>query len=362
MAAAEHSQAKFRHLPMLAALAALVALGSVCGESLASRPRPPLEHNPAIARPDEQIAEATPSVAAAVTTPNPPATLTLIGVGDMMLARTIGQRIVAVGPQVVFDERMMETLRGADLTVGNLETAVSERGEAQAKGYTFRAPPAALDALELAGFDAVSLANNHSLDFGVDGLLDAGRLLSIRGIAAVGAGANIAKAVEPKVLVRAGLRVAFVGLVDVGEEGPGFSRRTWEATAGRPGVAWADLATVRASVKNAAADADIVVVMLHFGTEFETEPSLAQRELARAAIDAGALLVIGSHPHVLQEVEEYGGGLIAYSLGNFVFDGFDGRSNDSALLRVTMGRGGVQSWELIPVAIVDNGFPRLARP
>lgn len=279
-----------------------------------------------------------------------------------MLARSIGARVLEFGPQVVFDDEIADVLRAADLTVGNLETAVSERGEPQAKQYTFQAPPAALEALELAGFDAVSLANNHSLDFGEDALLDAVRLLSLRGIKAAGAGANLAEALAPRVVVRSGLRVAFVGLVDVGSEGPGFSRSTWEATPEGAGIAWADVSTVTESVRAAVAVADIVVVMLHAGVEYGSTPSPGQRELAYAAIDAGARLVIGSHPHVLQQIEEYGGGLIAYSLGNFVFDGFDGPSNDSALLRVTLGSGGVQSWELVPVEIVDNGLPRLARP
>ena len=94
--------------------------------------------------------------------------------------------------------------------------------------------------------------------------------------------------------------------------------------------------------------------MIHY-----TSPSISQRRLARAAIDAGAALVIGSHPHVLQEVEEYGGGLIAYSLGNFVFDGFDGPSNHSAILKVNLTRDGVASWKLLPVDVIDNGLPRL---
>jgi poly-gamma-glutamate synthesis protein (capsule biosynthesis protein) len=102
------------------------------------------------------------------------------------------------------------------------------------------------------------------------------------------------------------------------------SRETWEARAHRPGVAWADQNTVTSVVSQAALSADIVVVMLHFGLEYHADPSASQRELAHAAIAAGAALVVGSHPHLLQEVEEYGGGLIAYSLGNFVFDRFGG--------------------------------------
>ncbi|MGB4863195.1 MAG: CapA family protein, partial [Tepidiformaceae bacterium] len=123
--------------------------------------------------------------------------------------------------------------------------------------------------------------------------------------------------------------------------------------------AWADTASVTNAVHTAAASADLVVVMLHFGIEYATEPNATQQRLAHAAIDAGATLVIGSHPHVLQEVEEYGGGLIAYSLGNFVFDGFDGSANETAILEVTLSASGVESWKLVPVDIVKNGLPRL---
>ncbi len=149
-----------------------------------------------------------------------------------------------------------------------------------------------------------------------------------------------------------------MSLVDAPAEGS-FSRDGWEARTGRPGVAWADAGTVAAAVSDASAQADVVIVMLHFGNEYATTPTSKQRELAHAAIDAGALLVVGSHPHLLQEVEEYGGGLIAYSLGNFVFDGFEGDANTTAVLRVTLGATGVASWSLLPASIDWSGLPHL---
>jgi poly-gamma-glutamate synthesis protein (capsule biosynthesis protein) len=292
----------------------------------------------------------------------PPTPVTLVAVGDLMLGRTVGARLLSDGPGIVFDDQIAAVLAGADITVGNLECAVSEGGTPQAKGYTFRAPPPAVDALALGGFDVVSLANNHSLDYGATALSDTASALRGSGIQPVGAGENLATAQSPVIVERGGLRIAFVALVDVPAEGEGFSRETWEARADRPGVAWADQNTVTSVVSQAALSADIVVVMLHFGLEYHADPSASQRELAHAAIAAGAALVVGSHPHLLQEVEEYGGGLIAYSLGNFVFDGFGGASNDSAILRVTFSGNRLNSWELVPVDIVDNGLPRLRRP
>ena len=131
-------------------------------------------------------------------------------------------------------------------------------------------------------------------------------------------------------------------------EGGGYDPRSWTATDEAPGVAWLDIPTMVAGIEAARREADLVVVLLHFGLEWQLEPGEAQREQARAAIDAGATLVVGAHPHVLQEVEAYGDGLIAYSLGNFVFDGFWDPANDSAILLVELTAAGVAAWEMVP--------------
>jgi poly-gamma-glutamate synthesis protein (capsule biosynthesis protein) len=153
--------------------------------------------------------------------------------------------------------------------------------------------------------------------------------------------------------------VAFLAYVDAPAEGS-FRRETWEAGPGQPGVAWLDLEEMTADIRAAREAADAVVVLLHFGREFYPEPTETQRAQARAAVDAGAALVLGSHPHVLQEVERYGAGLIAFSLGNFVFDGFDPPSNTSAILRVELSAAGAGEYELLPVEIDWQGLPHLA--
>ena len=335
---------------MLGLVAMAGVLAVACGSSSANEPAP----SSTVRREATQPAPANSPTPTAT-----PSSVTLAAVGDLMLGRSIGDRIEADGPGVVFDEAINDVLSGADITAGNLEMVVSEFGSPQPKGYTFRAPLEAVAVLKAAGFDVVSQANNHAMDFGRLALLDTGENLRASGIEPVGAGADIAAASRATVVERNGLRIAFVGLVDAPAEGPGFSRDTWEATASRAGVAWADTASVTNAVHTAAASADLVVVMLHFGIEYATEPNATQQRLAHAAIDAGATLVIGSHPHVLQEVEKYGGGLIAYSLGNFVFDGFDGSANETAILEVTLSASGVESWKLVPVDIVKNGLPRL---
>ncbi len=283
--------------------------------------------------------------------------VTLAAVGDLMFDRLPGVFLRENGAESPF-AGVAEVLRGADLTVGNLECAISEGGEQASKAYTFRAPPIAAEALALAGFDVVSLANNHALDWGDEGLSDTRVHLEASKVAAVGGGANAAEAHRHAVVTRNGLRVAFLGYLDVPAEGA-FNRANWDATATRAGLAWFDEEALVRDIAAARMEADVVVVFLHFGFEYHTSPSEAQRRQARAAIDAGAALVLGSHPHVLQPVEAYHGGVIAYSLGNFVFDGFDGEANESAIFRATLTPKGVESWELVPVSIGYDGFPAL---
>jgi poly-gamma-glutamate synthesis protein (capsule biosynthesis protein) len=159
---------------------------------------------------------------------------------------------------------------------------------------------------------------------------------------------------------RNGVRLAFLAYVDVPVESrSGFDTRTWEAGPELAGVAWAREADIAADVAAAKTRADVVIVLLHFGLEGRPEVTPAQRSQARAAIDAGAALVIGSHPHVLQPVERYGNGLIVYSLGNFVFDGFTGAANDTALFVATLTPDGLAGYAFVP-ATVEQGLPRLA--
>lgn len=287
-----------------------------------------------------------------------PPRVTLAAVGDVMLARSVGERIVNDGPSVPF-AGVESILAPADLAVANLECVITDRGVPQPKAYTFRAPAAAADSLSLAGLDVIGLANNHSLDYGPEALADTLDLLDERGIAAVGAG-TLATAHAPAVVERHGLRVAFLSFVDVPVESrSGFDTRNWIATESALGVAWADPDQIAAHVSRARPLADVVVVLIHFGWEGRTTPSEAQRAEARAAIDAGASLVLGAHPHVLQGVERYGGGLIVYSLGNFVFDGFEGLENYSAIFHATLTPEGVGDYGFTPV-VIEGGLPRLA--
>lgn len=286
--------------------------------------------------------------------------IVLAAVGDIMLARSVGRALERNGAASPF-AAVVDYLANADVTVGNLECAVAASGQPQRKSYTFRAPPVAAQVLAAAGFDVVSMANNHAMDYGADALLESLALLGAAGVRVVGAGADAEAAHRPAILDVRGLRLAFLAYVNVPVEYGGFDTRRWEAGEDRPGLAWGSAAAIERDVAQARRQADLVIVLLHSGYEGRTAPNRVQQELARAAIDAGAALVIGSHPHVLQGMERYGRGWIAYSLGNFVFDGFSGISNQSAILRVTLDRQGVRRIEWIPV-VIRSGRPQPATP
>lgn len=299
--------------------------------------------------------------AADESTPEPE--VTLLAVGDIMLGRGVAGRVAQYGPNYPFTE-VMPLLRDADIAFGNLEAPLTERRSAAEKDYVFRGSPTAAEGLAWAGFDVLSLANNHALDYGYEGLQDTVAALQEQGIAFVGTGDNEAAAHSPVILTVNGLRVAFLAYVNLPNDGvSGFSVRNTAADEGRPGVAWGDVDRIMADVAVTREQADVVVVSLHTGLEYRESPSDLQRRLARAAVDAGADLVLGHHPHVLQRIERHKGALIAYSLGNFVFD-FDETdynvpglpSSLSVMLKVTLTRAGVESFELVPMRLDVNEY------
>lgn len=308
---------------------------------------------------------ATPT-ATATGTPSPTATVppvvNLMAVGDIMLARTVTTDTLLVdGPAAVF-AGVNSTLSEADLLVGNLECVISDLGEpVEPKAYTFRAPPLAAEALALAGFDVLDLGNNHALDYGYVAAQDMQVLLEEYGMVGVGLAANEAAVRAPTLVERNGVRMAFLAYVDVPVETRSkFDTLSWAATADAPGLAWAVVENISADVAAAKTQADVVIVLLHFGLEGRTAVTRAQKLQARAAIDAGAALVIGAHPHVLQAYEEYNDGLILYSLGNFVFDDFTEPEIYSVIFTATITRAGVQAFDFVPVLLERDGLPRLA--
>lgn len=283
-------------------------------------------------------------------TPPPVPDVTLAAVGDLMLARRVETLMLERGLTYPF-ERIQPLFQGADIVVGNMEGAFTDRGTPLVKQYTFRTAPLLATALGAAGFHAVSLANNHTTDFGATSLEDTRASLDQARVRTFGAGASLAAAEAPAVLrTAAGARVAFVGFDDIGE--------VLFATATEPGVARADPLAIARAVAAARAEADYVVLFAHWGTEYSPAPTDRQRQLARAAIEAGADLVLGAHPHVLQPIERLERGVVLYSLGNFVFDlDVDDMTTlgegpfQSVVARITLSKSAPPRLELQPVRI-----------
>lgn len=272
----------------------------------------------------------------------------IAAVGDVLLDRAVGDQIKKNGTDYPWEE-VAPYLRGADLTIANLETSVSTRGKAEpGKTYTFRSRPETLDGLVNAGIDLVSIANNHTLDFGPVALQDTIDNLDQRGILHAGAGKNLDEAIAPTIIERNGQRIGFLAFNRVLPEG-------WAAGKNKPGVAsgYDDKAILEA-VRTLRARVDVVVVSMHWGIERELKFHKGQQQFGRALIDAGAYLVLGHHPHVTQGLEFYKKGLIAYSLGNFVFTSRDRLSTEAFMLFVAANKDGVGSVQIIPTLIVHG--------
>jgi len=363
-----------RALAVAAAFAlALVALVAVACASPAGAPESPPAMIAASPGPGgTTTATATPTVTATPTTTATPtpavslraavpdgASVTVSAVGDISLAREVVDRMRQQGAAYPF--ALVAPLIDGDIGFGNLEGALTEQGEPWPKGYNFRTPPQFASALTAGRIGVVTLANNHTMDYGVVGLEDTLAALDAAGVRHAGAGADEAAARAPAVVEVRGLRVAFLGYVLTPDEFGGFSIRAWAAGPGAPGVAIGSAEAIAADVAAAKQAADFVIVAVHAGDEYQPTPNATQRALAQAALDAGADAFIGAHAHVVQPVEQRGQQLVAWGLGNFVFD-LDPvdlanipEPRVSLVLRITLTKGaGVTAWEAIPVTLDDT--------
>jgi poly-gamma-glutamate synthesis protein (capsule biosynthesis protein) len=281
-----------------------------------------------------------------------PSVIDLVFVGDIMLADLPGK---AMARGVDPFEEFAKLLADADAAIGNLECVVATGGQAVKKPWTFRADPKVLPVLAK-HFKAVSLANNHSGDFGHDAFVEQLDLLDKIHLPYFGGGRDLAKARTPLLLEIKGLRIALLGYNE-------FKPRIFEAGPNWPGVAWSVDEQVVADIKFARSfhRADLVIPFMHWGQEYDPEND-RQKYLARLMIDAGADLVVGGHPHVTQGVEYYQDKLIVHSLGNFVFDGFEkGPARTGWLLRLRLDRRGLVAWDTVVAHLDDEGIPHLQK-
>jgi poly-gamma-glutamate synthesis protein (capsule biosynthesis protein) len=271
--------------------------------------------------------------------------LHLAAVGDIIFGRykrdaagdTAYYRVTKSAP---FAE-VASLLRGADIAFANLETPfVDEPDELFTyANRTFRAEASDAQALAAAGFDVVSIANNHIFNFGARGAPITRQNLVAAGLQPAGAGANAEEALRPAIVERSGLKVSLIALT-VHDNGKPSTRAG--ALAYVPFEELADTATMAIAATRARDQPDFVVVSVHWGIEYAPHPENAQRTIAHLMVDAGADVVLGHHPHVVQDIERYNGAVIAYSLGNFLFDQRILTRRQSLILDIGLERDGEQ--------------------
>ncbi|WP_205471973.1 CapA family protein [Nocardioides sp. SYSU D00038] len=289
-----------------------------------------------------------------------PDAVRLTVVGDVMLTRGVRDPAAALAP-------LRRLLRSADLTVGNLESTLSVRGAPTQGGDSFGGTPALLGPLADAGFDALSLANNHAGDHGTGALLDTVAELRASPVVPFGAGRDDRAAARPAVLRAGGTTYAFVGFNAIGE--------TPRAERGTPGalsvrmpprtgpLVRSDLRRVQRAIRAAGRRADVVVVLPHWGTQYTHAPEPVQRRVSRALVAAGADLVVGGHPHWVQGLDVVAGVPVVHSLGNFVFDmDFMEQTMEGVVLETTWWGEDLKALRFVPYRMDPATFaPRRAR-
>ncbi len=316
--------------------------------------------------------------------------LVLAGIGDIALSKPIGEDL----------SEALDVLRRADVAIGNLEAPFTAGGEAADKWVTLRQDPALVEEYVKIGFKVLNIANNHMLDYGLEGLLTTIETLRRRGIEHIGGGLNIDEALRYKTIEKNGIKLAFIGCASTlpgasiaGKTKPGLAplrvRTTYyiepemeKEQPGTPPVIFTvavkdDIDRLVDVILDARAEAEHVVVSIHWGLAYQESILEYQPQAARAFVDAGARLVLGHHPHRIQGVEKYRDGFIFYSLGDFFLDtpymapvntrwrhwppkfGMWAKSDDSLIVRAVFRSGGDVSIEALPCSHRGSEQPKI---
>lgn len=287
---------------------------------------------------------------------------TFIAVGDIMLSRGVNRVIEREGNPLLPFAELDDLLRSSDFNFGNLESPVSGNNQRLGRGLVFNAHTHDTDGLIEYNFRIVSLANNHAFDQGLKGLRFTQRFLDEKEIEYVGVGETKSEAWKPKIVTAGGIRIGFIGASYCSVNDGGGVKNEFVARI-------EELNYLRSSIEQLKTESDLIVVAMHAGVEYTRKPHRAQVAFARAAIEAGADLVIGSHPHWIQTFEPYRDRYIFYSLGNFIFDQRKTDTKEGLMLRITVlcrdfenspRRAAIEKIQLIPVVSERLGVPRRA--
>ncbi|MCX6737681.1 MAG: CapA family protein [Candidatus Parcubacteria bacterium] len=285
------------------------------------------------------------------TTTTKPAEVSFLAVGDIMLSRGVAYKISKHTSEYPF-EKMKETLWNNDLVFGNLEGPILEGREIKDGEMVFRIDPNLISVLAGNNFGIFSLANNHIPNFNEEGIKSTITKLGYQNIYTVGAGKG-EEAYQPTVINVKGIKIAFLAYTD-----PMSSLIGYAATENHYGTALMDETRLNNDILKTKEKADLVIVYMHSGEEYETVPTSRQTKFAHLAIDSGANLVIGSHAHVVQSVEKYKDRYIVYGLGNFIFDQmFSLQTRQGVMAKFILTKEGVKSLDFIPFLINDYCQP-----
>ena len=284
---------------------------------------------------------------------------TMNALGDILPGRHVAERMAMHGVDYPF-KKIAPEVRGADIIYGDLECPLTDRVKPPYSGMQFSAPTKTIKGLKLLGLNVAGIANNHATNFGVGSFVDTLKLLQENSIAYCGGGYDYDQAHTPAILDAHGMKVAFVDYDSIPD--------VIKANSG-PGVAWlslppwsaenpAELAKVLSDIRAARARSDYVVACFHWSAEDVYYPSAAMKNVAHKAIDAGADMVIGSHPHTIQPIEYYNGHLIVYSMGNFVFDQMQrDQTREGFFIKCTFLNKELTNVTLVPYKIRDYSQP-----
>jgi len=287
--------------------------------------------------------------------PEPPATTTLLFTGDINPGRCVAKSMVAKDDFNFPYEVLAPDLQAADILVGSLDGSITDKADIAdcPKTMSLNGPVGVADGLKFAGFDVITVATNHVKNCGIVGcwnkaLLDTIDNLTNAGIVPVGGGENLAEARKPVIIEKNGIKFAFLGASTVGAE-------MW-ATNTDPGTYPLKSEYIVEDIKAARQIADVVIVLAQWGPEYTHNPDWDQFNLAGDMMDAGADLVIGNQAHWVQATETFPHGVVAYALGNFVFDqNWSKKTQQAVLFEATFKGSTLESWRLRPIHI-DNSF------
>jgi poly-gamma-glutamate synthesis protein (capsule biosynthesis protein) len=272
--------------------------------------------------------------------------ITIIAVGDLMLGSWTEDVIQKFGYEYPF-QHIDTILKDADIAFANLEAPFGTKGEAFPKTYSFQVQPDLINVLSAGKINLVSIANNHIMDFGVESLTETIKLLKKNKIWYAGAGLNLSRAREPALFQIKEKKIAFMAYSLT------FPEEFW-ATDTSAGTCFPYHTFVYEDIKKFKNENDLVIISCHWGEELRETPKDYQTELAHKLIDAGADIILGHHPHVIQGIELYKNKLIAYSLGNFIFGSYSKKATESFILKLQWNEAGLQTCKIIPINVFNE--------